>query len=158
MVWSTRLPLRPRRILKPRHKLPLPIPTLMRRTGQGMLLAAQARRGRHRGNGFLPELNSATRTAGLAERASGARGGRARVRNTVANPGRAARPRFFAPRRHDRACAHESRRNNRSRKGSGTGFAAWFTDVNATQRGVDWQMQINDARTRLKSIYPTIKL
>jgi hypothetical protein len=35
---------------------------------------------------------------------------------------------------------------------------AWSTDVNATQRGVDWQMKINDARTKLKSVYPTIKL
>ena len=30
--------------------------------------------------------------------------------------------------------------------------------VNATQRGVDWQMKIDDARTKLKSVYPTIKL
>jgi hypothetical protein len=36
--------------------------------------------------------------------------------------------------------------------------AAWSTDVNATQRGVDWQMKIDDARTKLKSVYPTIKL
>jgi hypothetical protein len=35
---------------------------------------------------------------------------------------------------------------------------AWSTDVNATQRGVDWQMKIDDARTKLKSVYPTIKL
>ena len=35
---------------------------------------------------------------------------------------------------------------------------AWSNDVNATQRGVDWQMKIDDARTRLKSVYPTIKL
>ncbi len=35
---------------------------------------------------------------------------------------------------------------------------AWSSDVNATQRGVDWQMKIDDARTKLKSIYPTIKL
>lgn len=31
---------------------------------------------------------------------------------------------------------------------------AWSTDVNATQRGVDWQMKIDDARTKLKSLYP----
>lgn len=31
---------------------------------------------------------------------------------------------------------------------------AWSTDVNATQRGVDWQMKIDDARTKLKSVYP----
>ncbi len=36
--------------------------------------------------------------------------------------------------------------------------AAWSTDVTATQRGVDWQMKIDDARTKLKSVYPTIKL
>ncbi len=33
---------------------------------------------------------------------------------------------------------------------------AWSDDVNATQRGVDWQMKITDARTKLKSVYPTI--
>ena len=36
--------------------------------------------------------------------------------------------------------------------------AAWSSDVNATQRGVDWQMKIDDARCKLKSVYPTIKL
>jgi hypothetical protein len=35
---------------------------------------------------------------------------------------------------------------------------AWSTDVNKTQRGVDWQMKISDARCKLKSVYPTIKL
>lgn len=35
---------------------------------------------------------------------------------------------------------------------------AWSKDVNAKQRGVDWQMKIDDARTKLKSVYPTIKL
>ncbi len=35
---------------------------------------------------------------------------------------------------------------------------AWSTDVNSTQRGVDWQMKIGEARTKLKSVYPTIKL
>ena len=35
--------------------------------------------------------------------------------------------------------------------------AAWSTDVNSTQRGVDWQMKIDDARCKLKSIYPKIK-
>ena len=35
---------------------------------------------------------------------------------------------------------------------------AWSTDVNTTKRGVDWQMKIDDARTKLKSIYPKIKL
>jgi hypothetical protein len=35
---------------------------------------------------------------------------------------------------------------------------AWSNDVNATQRGVDWHMKIDDARTKLKSVYPTMKL
>ena len=34
---------------------------------------------------------------------------------------------------------------------------AWANDVNATQRGVDWQMKIDAARTKLKSVYPSIK-
>jgi hypothetical protein len=29
--------------------------------------------------------------------------------------------------------------------------------VNSTERGVDWQMRIDDARCKLKSIYPKIK-
>lgn len=36
--------------------------------------------------------------------------------------------------------------------------AAWSSDVNATQRGVEWQMKISDARCKLKSVYPKIKL
>lgn len=32
--------------------------------------------------------------------------------------------------------------------------AAWSADVNSTQRGVDWQMKIDDARIKLKSVYP----
>jgi len=36
--------------------------------------------------------------------------------------------------------------------------AAWSSDINNTQRGIDWQMKINDARSKLKSVYPTIKL
>jgi hypothetical protein len=31
---------------------------------------------------------------------------------------------------------------------------AWSTEVNAMQRGVDWQMKIDDARIKLKSVYP----
>lgn len=34
---------------------------------------------------------------------------------------------------------------------------AWASDVNSTQRGVDWQMKIDDARCKLKSVYPKIK-
>jgi len=35
---------------------------------------------------------------------------------------------------------------------------AWSSDVNTTQRGVDWQMKIDDARCKLASVYPKIKL
>lgn len=34
---------------------------------------------------------------------------------------------------------------------------AWFQDVNSLQRGVDWQMKVDDARVKLKSIYPKIE-
>jgi hypothetical protein len=34
---------------------------------------------------------------------------------------------------------------------------AWSDDVNKSQRGVDWQMKIDDARCKLKSVYPKIK-
>ncbi|UJB73147.1 IS630 family transposase (plasmid) [Acaryochloris sp. 'Moss Beach'] len=34
---------------------------------------------------------------------------------------------------------------------------AWAIDVNHSQRGVDWQMKIEDARCKLTSIYPKIK-
>jgi len=37
-------------------------------------------------------------------------------------------------------------------------IAAWSLDVNKTQRGVDWQMTISDARCKLKSVYPKIRL
>ena len=37
-------------------------------------------------------------------------------------------------------------------------LAAWSTDVNAAQRGVDWQMTVKDARGKLKSLYPKIRL
>jgi hypothetical protein len=36
-------------------------------------------------------------------------------------------------------------------------IAAWSSDVNHTQRGVDWHMKIDDARCKLKSVYPKIK-
>ena len=36
--------------------------------------------------------------------------------------------------------------------------AAWSTDVNSTQRGVNWQMKIANARCKLISVYPKIKL
>ena len=34
--------------------------------------------------------------------------------------------------------------------------SAWSTDVNGTQCGVDWQMKVDDARCKLKSVYPNI--
>ena len=34
--------------------------------------------------------------------------------------------------------------------------SAWSTDVNGRQRGVDWQMKVDDARCKLKSVYPKI--
>jgi hypothetical protein len=36
--------------------------------------------------------------------------------------------------------------------------SAWSSDVNDTQRGVEWQMKVDDARCKLTSIYPKIKL
>ncbi len=36
-------------------------------------------------------------------------------------------------------------------------LAAWSADVNRGQRGVDWQMKIDAARCKLKSVYPKIK-
>ena len=35
--------------------------------------------------------------------------------------------------------------------------AAWHQRTNDKQRGVDWQFRIDDARTKLKSLYPKIK-
>jgi hypothetical protein len=37
-------------------------------------------------------------------------------------------------------------------------IGSWSTDVNNTQRGVDWQMRIGDARGKLKSLYPKSRL
>jgi len=37
-------------------------------------------------------------------------------------------------------------------------ISAWSTSVNRQQRGVDWQMKVDEARTKLKSLYPKIKL
>jgi hypothetical protein len=36
--------------------------------------------------------------------------------------------------------------------------SAWSSAVNGLQKGVDWQMKIDDARTRLASVYPKIKV
>jgi hypothetical protein len=35
---------------------------------------------------------------------------------------------------------------------------AWSTDVNRIQPGVDWQMRVDDARCKLTSVDPKIKL
>jgi hypothetical protein len=37
-------------------------------------------------------------------------------------------------------------------------IAAWSHDVNNTQRGVEWHMKIKDARCKLKSLYPKIRV
>ena len=34
---------------------------------------------------------------------------------------------------------------------------AWSQDLNSAQKGVDWQMKIDDARLKLKSVYPKNK-
>jgi hypothetical protein len=34
--------------------------------------------------------------------------------------------------------------------------AAWHSAINHRQRGVDWQFRINDARVKLRSVYPKI--
>ena len=36
--------------------------------------------------------------------------------------------------------------------------AAWHDPVNARQRGVDWQFKVDDARMKLKSIYPKLQV
>lgn len=36
-------------------------------------------------------------------------------------------------------------------------IGAWSIDVTETQRGVDWQMKVEDARCKLKSVYPKIQ-
>jgi DDE superfamily endonuclease len=37
-----------------------------------------------------------------------------------------------------------------------TEASAWETQSNTKQRGVNWQFKINDARTKLQSLYPKI--
>lgn len=36
-------------------------------------------------------------------------------------------------------------------------IGTWSDKTNTKQRGVDWQFQVNDARTKLKKLYPIIK-
>jgi hypothetical protein len=38
-----------------------------------------------------------------------------------------------------------------------TEIAAWSEKTNAKQRGVDWQFRIENARIKLKRLYPKIK-
>jgi hypothetical protein len=37
-------------------------------------------------------------------------------------------------------------------------IGAWSIDVTSTQRGVDWQMKIDDARCKLLTVYPKIRI
>jgi hypothetical protein len=36
--------------------------------------------------------------------------------------------------------------------------SAWSSDINSQQRGVDWHMKIDDARSKLIAVYPKIKV
>ena len=36
-------------------------------------------------------------------------------------------------------------------------LAAWHSNRNTRQKGVDWQFTVDDARTKLKHLYPQIK-
>jgi hypothetical protein len=36
--------------------------------------------------------------------------------------------------------------------------AAWHKHSNAKQRGRDWQFKVGDARVKLKSVYPKIRV
>ncbi|MEL6855818.1 MAG: IS630 family transposase [Cyanobacteria bacterium J06607_13] len=36
-------------------------------------------------------------------------------------------------------------------------IAAWSDDINNSQRGVEWQMKVDDARCKLAAVYPKIK-
>jgi DDE superfamily endonuclease len=54
-----------------------------------------------------------------------------------------------------RQCLHDRRFGETKQLAEET--AAWSTSSNAKQRGVDWQFKINDARTKLKSLYPKVK-
>ena len=33
-------------------------------------------------------------------------------------------------------------------------LSKWAGNINAKQRGVDWQMRVDDARMKLKNVYP----
>jgi hypothetical protein len=38
-----------------------------------------------------------------------------------------------------------------------TEIGTWLANANAKQRGVDWQFRIEDARVKLKRLYPKMK-
>jgi len=54
-----------------------------------------------------------------------------------------------------RQCLHDRRFGDPKHLAAET--AAWSTSSNEKQRGVDWQFKIDDARTKLKALYPKIK-
>ena len=54
-----------------------------------------------------------------------------------------------------RQCVHDRRCGKTTQLAEET--AAWSPSSHAKQRGVDWQFKINDARTKLKSLYPKVK-
>ena len=54
-----------------------------------------------------------------------------------------------------RQCLHARRFGDTKHLAAET--AAWSTSSNEKQRGVDWQFKINDARTKLKALYPKIQ-
>jgi hypothetical protein len=54
-----------------------------------------------------------------------------------------------------RQCLHDRRFGEIKQLAAET--AAWSTSSTEKQRGVEWPFNINDARTKLKSLYPKIK-
>lgn len=54
-----------------------------------------------------------------------------------------------------RQCLQDRRFENLSVLNEET--SAWSQAVNSTQKGVEWQMKIDDARAKLKSVYPKIQ-
>ena len=54
-----------------------------------------------------------------------------------------------------RQCLHGRRFGDTEQLAAET--AAGSTSSNEKQRGVDWRFKINDARTKLKSLYPKIQ-
>jgi len=54
-----------------------------------------------------------------------------------------------------RQCLHDRRFGDTKHLAAET--VAWSTASNETQRGVAWQFKIDDARTKLKALYPKIK-